>query len=120
MTYFRISWYQLGPMPTDCQRTVHRALGRVRTHSPKRSPKGGLVSKVTQPQALSRLRRCRLGNCTLVTFGQPSNRQMWPGARPAADMPVPELHYALRFAVTRSLNLPAHLPSPGAVWPSPE
>src|SRR5271157_6548353 len=76
-------------MPTDCQRTVDHARGAGEEHVPPVVAEGGPFSKVAQRHALSRLRRCMSRNCTLVTSRRPGNRQVWPSARPAADMPMP-------------------------------
>ncbi len=74
------------PVATDCQRTVHRARGRVRDTSPQRSRRAASAPKVTQDQTLSRSRRYRSGNCTFVTSRRQGNRQAWPGRAQAADV----------------------------------
>ena len=67
--------FRLGSIAIGCQRTPHRALGRVRTHLPADAGERPVFS-VTRNWALSRLRRYRSGNCTFVTFWGQGNQQI--------------------------------------------
>jgi len=79
------------PTPRDCQRTLHCALGRVRNTCPQRSRRAAHSRRVTQRPALSRLRRYRFGNCTLVSSRRQGNRQAWLSTHSAADVPISDL-----------------------------